>query len=241
MNSVKVLILEDDPDFLQLLNVLLNQIGIANAVTTDSPTECLHLISTEKIELCLLDINLGKGKQDGIEVAQNIRKQHPDLPIIFLTSMYDDKYYQKSKAVRPAAFLDKQLNKLKLQQAIELAIQEKKNQASAYPPQTIEKIFVKVGDNYKAIPKDKISYFVADKKLVYCVVDNRKYPIRMTLKEVENKLGSNFIRVHRAYIVNIDLVDTINLMESSIKVNNGSIPLGPSYKNQLINRVPWFK
>lgn len=72
------------------------------------------------------------------------------------------------------------------------------------------------------------------------MVKNRRYPIRMTLKDLEYKLEAYFLRGHRAYILNINLIDTINLLESSIKGIDidGSIPLGANYKANLIR---WFK
>lgn len=241
MKQLSLLILEDDLEFTDLLKVMLDQIGINTIYTATDAEKCLKHLSNAAIDVCLLDIDLGRGKENGISVAKTIRNLRTDIPIIFLTAMYESKYYEASKKVRPAAFMDKQLNKLKLKQVIELAVQEVKPLTSSFLPVEMSNLYVKIGNNYKAIPTEKVSYFTADKKLVYCVVENRKYPIRMTLKEVENKLNNDFVRVHRGYIVNLKLIKSVNLVESLIEFDGISIPLGPYYKKSLLARIPWFK
>ncbi|MEM9888122.1 MAG: LytTR family DNA-binding domain-containing protein [Bacteroidota bacterium] len=241
MKATRLLLLEDDSDFLQLLTMLLHQIGITSITAAHNFNECISYFDSEQIDVCLFDIDLGSGKQTGIDAAKRIRAIDPSIPVIFLTSLYNERHYTASKSVQPIAFLNKQLDKLMLLQAIDLATETNSSLNRTPITQPTDRIFVKVGNNYKAIATEKVSYFVADKKFVYCVVDNRKYPIRMTLKEIEKKLGRNFIRTHRAHVVNVDLVDSVNLVDNSIKMENSTIPLGPSYKSYLLDRIPWFK
>ncbi|MEM9990785.1 MAG: LytTR family DNA-binding domain-containing protein [Bacteroidota bacterium] len=241
MKNIRVLILEDDKEFSQLLTIILQQIGINTVYTTDCPTQCIPLIEQHQLNMCLFDINLNQYVQTGIDVAKSIREFHPDMPIMFLTSLYNEQYYEYSKSAQPTAFLNKQLDKVKIQQAIEFAHQKTTGMGS---PSTIynstESVFVKVGDNYKSVELTTIQYFTAEKKTIYCVMDDRKYPVRLTLREIEQKLGNHFVRVHRAFVVNTKLIDTVNLVESLIKIRESKIPIGPSYKKQLIHHIPWL-
>lgn len=71
---------------------------------------------------------------------------------------------------------------------------------------------IKVGNKRKIIPVDIITWLEADD---YCVivhtVDNPSYSMRSTLKSLEEKLGDNFLRVHRKGIVNMSMTKEFNL------------------------------
>ncbi|MDD7914269.1 LytR/AlgR family response regulator transcription factor [Polaribacter ponticola] len=71
---------------------------------------------------------------------------------------------------------------------------------------------VKVGNNLKIIPIDKITWLEADD---YCVmvhsIDLPSYSMRISLKSLENILDNHFLRVHRKSIVNMKKVKELNL------------------------------
>lgn len=74
---------------------------------------------------------------------------------------------------------------------------------------------IKVGNKRKIIPVDSITWLEADD---YCVIvhtkDNPSYAMRISLKSLEEKLGDNFLRVHRKAIVNMKMVDEFNLSKN---------------------------
>lgn len=71
---------------------------------------------------------------------------------------------------------------------------------------------VKVGNKKKIIPTNTITWLEADD---YCVVvhtnNSPSYSMRSSLKSLEDKLGTNFLRVHRKGIVNMKMVKELNL------------------------------
>jgi DNA-binding LytR/AlgR family response regulator len=57
-----------------------------------------------------------------------------------------------------------------------------------------------------------------------------------TMKSLEEKLPSaNFIRVHRSYIVNLNLIELLEA--NSVTVNKKKIPIGKNYKDELFNVI----
>lgn len=242
---MKILLLEDDQYFTDLVSILLTQINIDSFQFTKTADECIGAFvkQADEIDLCILDIDLGEEKMDGIGVAKKIRELDPDIPIIFLTSMYNEKYYFHSKEVQPTAFLNKNLDKIALKQAIELSCKKKSVKSNpkteSVTPHT--SLFVKIGDKYKPILIENVSYFSADKKMVYCHVDKRKYPLRTSLKSIESKLNNSFLRVHRSYIININQLEMVNFVSDTVNISNVSVPIGAAYKEGLLDKAIWLK
>lgn len=79
---MKVLIVDDDEGSRKLLCDLL---GLKNVVCVeaDNGTQALALISSE-IGLCITDIKLPD--IDGYEVASQVKKKYPEIPIIVCTA-----------------------------------------------------------------------------------------------------------------------------------------------------------
>ncbi|KOH44351.1 LytR/AlgR family response regulator transcription factor [Sunxiuqinia dokdonensis] len=69
---------------------------------------------------------------------------------------------------------------------------------------------VKVGDRVIFVRLDEVSYFQADEKYVTIVTKHAKsYILDSSLKKMEDKLPAYFIRVHKSYLVNKNLLKEI--------------------------------
>ena len=83
-----------------------------------------------------------------------------------------------------------------------------------------------------------VSYFKADEKYVSIVTKHAKsYILDSTLKKLEEKLPTYFIRVHKSYMVAIDKIDYIE--NNAIKIGNKLIPVSSTYKitfQNLLNK-----
>lgn len=82
----RVLYVEDDPINALVITKLLSAHYIT-AHVEDGET-CLNLLGKEQFDIILMDINLGRGKMDGIETMKRIKSQaiFTNLPIIAITS-----------------------------------------------------------------------------------------------------------------------------------------------------------
>ena len=78
----------------------------------------------------------------------------------------------------------------------------KKSDATSIP--------VKVGDKVIFLRLDEVSYFQADEKYVTVVTKHAKsYTLDSSLKRLEEKLPDYFIRVHKSYLINKNLLKEI--------------------------------
>lgn len=77
-----------------------------------------------------------------------------------------------------------------------------RNEATSIP--------VKVGDRVIFIRLDEVSYLQADEKYVTIVTKHAKsYILNSSLKKMEKKLPAHFIRVHKSYLINKNLIKEI--------------------------------
>lgn len=86
---VKVLIVDDDSDFLDILNIVLQKEKY-NVFTAGNGKEALIIARKESPQLVILDINMPE--MDGVEVCRHIR-EIPELAnsiILFLTNCTED-------------------------------------------------------------------------------------------------------------------------------------------------------
>jgi len=83
---MKVLLVEDDPDLLDITTYALRRAGF-NVLAAADGQQALHRIETEHPDIVLLDINLPK--LNGFDVCHRIRQDH-DMAIIMLTARLDE-------------------------------------------------------------------------------------------------------------------------------------------------------
>lgn len=261
LENVKFLVVDDNASFINLLTILLEEIGVKHLSRAHSAEEFLQKFYDEEPDICIIDIELSPGKKDGGDVAIKLREENFNVPIIFLTSYFQQDFYDYVKSVKPIGFMNKELSKLKLLQTVELAIDQlqqrsgtpsvapKKRVRTTTPATTLTKtegghikqIFFKVGDSYKPINVDDIDLFFADNKLTYAHVESRNYPTVVKLKVLTEELEPKFLRCHKKYLVNVDKIDSILLKEGKVKVGEELLPIGYAYRKAFLERINLLK
>ncbi len=103
-----------------------------------------------------------------------------------------------------------------------------------------EEIFIKKGSSLVKLQLREIVYIEALENYVTLNTSDDKFTIHFTMKAIENQLPSGvFIRVHRSFIINKSLIQTIK--ENSLDLVVGSsvknIPVGKSFRDSLLNDI----
>ena len=83
MGSKKILLVEDDPNFGTVLKdyLALNDYNVTHA---KDGIEGLIMFKNNDFDLCILDVMMPR--KDGFSLAQDIRSNNKEIPIIFLTA-----------------------------------------------------------------------------------------------------------------------------------------------------------
>lgn len=95
----------DDSEFLR---TMVNQILTANGyevVEAKDGVACMELLSKEKIDILLLDINMPG--YNGFQVLEEVQSEYPKLPVLMLSAMADEKVVQKTKRLGAKGFVAK--------------------------------------------------------------------------------------------------------------------------------------
>ncbi|MEE8402548.1 MAG: response regulator [Candidatus Hydrothermarchaeaceae archaeon] len=91
--SSKILIVDDDPDFLFVLRHVLTRAGY-EVVSAESGREGIEKASDEKPDLVILDIIMPD--TDGWEVCRKIKEDSPDIPISMCSILRNSDEIEKS-------------------------------------------------------------------------------------------------------------------------------------------------
>ena len=82
-NDRRVLIVDDEPDILELLELALLRMGL-EASRAKGVKAAIELLGRHHFDLCLTDMRLADG--EGLELVEYIAKNHPALPVAVITA-----------------------------------------------------------------------------------------------------------------------------------------------------------
>lgn len=237
-----ILIIEDEPDFQLILKAFISTMDGITFDLAASYKKAIELFNMNNYDLALLDINLGESIKSGIDIGRKIRSIDEFFPLIFLTNNFSSTYYEIIKELNPHCFLDKQLSSLKLKQAIELSMKktEKKAEVILEQKKEAKNIMIKVGAKYKKILIEEIDYFHRKEGLSYIHSNDRSYPLHRSLSELEMLFKVSFIRVHQSYLVNTNKIMYIKTKDQEVVLENKRIPIGYTYKKQMLMKFTFL-
>ncbi len=179
--------------------------------------EGVKAIQQHQPDLIFLDIQMPK--LTGFEMLE-LLDSHPH--IIFTTAFdeYALKAFEKNaidyllKPIRPDRF-EKAIDKFKasFQSNANPKLETEKLQETL-EEESLERIVVKTGAQIKIIPVQQINYLEAYDDYVKIHTNDGMYLKNKTMSSFEKQLdGKQFVRVHRSFIVRVDLLQKIEPME----------------------------
>lgn len=120
MDSAKIMVVEDEPIVARDLQLSLERLGYAVPATASSGEEALRRARECDPDLVLMDIVL-KGRMDGIETAQQLRRQL-NIPVLYLTAYADQQTVQRATTTTPLGYLLKPFQPTDLHRAVQVAL-----------------------------------------------------------------------------------------------------------------------
>ncbi|MEQ6119435.1 response regulator [Reichenbachiella sp. MALMAid0571] len=249
MSKIRILVVEDDPLHMEKLEMAIEQLDYHMISVADNAEEAMRVIRATKPDLILVDINLN-GETDGITLVEKL-KDVKLMPVIFTTSYADKETIDRAKVTNPYAYLIKPLELKSLQAAIELAIYNFSNDKVQQSPADDmdfaweddvlfkDSFFIKVADRIEKVKYDEVLWIeLAEEKYINIVTNDKKLRMRCSLRQLKDKISSNvLVRVNRTHIANAAKIDSINEGKQTIIVGGTEIPLGRTYKQQLLNKL----
>lgn len=75
----------------------------------------------------------------------------------------------------------------------------------------MDRVASRVGERVQFIDLARVTHFFAQDKLTFAAAGGKNYCVDHTIAELEQKLARrNFLRIHRATLVNLDWVQEVN-------------------------------
>ena len=165
-----------------------------------------------------------------------------NFPFIFLTSNADSLTLDLAKEVLPPAYLIKPFSKEELYTSIEIVmsnflLNNKSNIERQEDSQiTNDSFFIKNKGSFLKINFRDILYLKSSHVYVELFLKNgEKFLVRRGLNSILKKLDTNFVRVHRSFVVNIKHVTEVK--NTSLMVSKNEISIGKTFKQDLISRI----
>lgn len=220
------IIVDDDEASVNVLIQLIKQVDNLKVVATcSSPMEAIKSLGENQADLMFLDIEMPG--MTGIEMLKSL----PGSPKVILTTSHKE-YALDAYELNVVDYLVKPITLPRLLKAL-----AKVN----YVPAQLQQVeqdyfFVKKDSVLMKVPVKEILWIEALGDYVTLHTRNERFILHITLKSVESKLpSSKFVRVHRSYIVHLDNVRTVE--DTTIYINEVSIPIGALYKDNFIKRL----
>ena len=232
--QISCIIVDDEPLSLDLLEGYVEKTPFLElAGRCNSALEAMRIMNSTKIDLVFLDIHMPD--LNGLEFSRTIKDE---TRIIFITAY--EKYAISGYKVEALDYLIKPVNYEEFLTAANKAkkwfelISPKSTEASN---NQTDSIYIRSEHKILHVNLSDILYIegLKDYVKIYCASEEQK-PIMslMSLKSIEEQLSSsNFMRVHRSYIVNLAKIKTIE--RDRIIFGNTYIPISEKYKNDFQN------
>ncbi len=224
---MKVIIIDDEPLARSIVKEYLQSYADVNVVAECSDGfEGMKAINQHAPELIFLDIQMPK--INGFEMMELI--ENP--PAVIFTTAFDE-FAIKAFELNATDYLLKPFSKDRFDKAVQKYL-NKPVVSSAQPvietaaqsPGQQNRVVVKDGNKIKIIPVNQIHYLEAADDYVKIVTGEGSFLKKRTMNFFEESLKTyQFVRIHRSFIVNTQLITRIDAYEKDshlVLLNTGA-------------------
>ena len=114
----KVLLLDDEPDLLDLYRQMLSQLPSQPEIhTAASGPRAMALLEAEPFRLLICDLKMPR--MDGLQVLSIVRRKYPQLRTVVLTSLVDEQFRSRAYALGVDLFWNKPSSEKEIQMFLE--------------------------------------------------------------------------------------------------------------------------
>ena len=94
----KLLLLDDDPDMLEIYREILQRLPSAPTIqTATTGTKAIALMETQPFQIIVADLNLPR--MSGMEVLTVVRRRWPHVSTVRMTAVFEDKTLQRAEGI----------------------------------------------------------------------------------------------------------------------------------------------
>ena len=228
--KMKCVITDDEPMARKGLRSYIEKIDFLTLIgECEDALQLNALLKTEKPDLIFLDIEMPH--ISGIDLLANI----PNPPKVIIVSAYEQ-YALKGYELDVADYLLKPVNFDRFLKAVNKVYARFEQERKELPADAEEHIFVKSDKQLKKIILKDILFVESMENYVIIHNLSGKEVTYTTLKQIMEVLpASNFLQVHRSYVVNINRVQAIE--GNMLDVCGHKIPVARNLRKEVFGVI----
>jgi len=241
--KLKCIAVDDEPLALDIIEDYISKVPFLELVKrTENAIEGLQLVQAGGIDLVFLDIQMPD--LTGIQFLKIANNKASYI----LTTAYSQ-YALESYDLNVSDYLLKPIAFDRFYKAVEKVHNQQKNNAEpavaavpvpapvVTPSQAVQDfIFVKTEHKIQKIELDDILYIEGLKDYISIFTKTERVITLQNMKRMEETLpASQFIRVHKSYIIALDKIESIE--RSRITICGKIIPIGDTYRDEFFKRI----
>jgi two-component system LytT family response regulator len=232
---IRCLIVDDEPMARKLLEEFIAKTPeLTWAGSAQNALAARLILTKQKVDVIFLDIQMPD--LSGIDFLKTM----PGRPLVVLTTAFAEHALEGFELdvidylLKPFDFSRylKAVNKI----CDRLTTPKEQN---SNPLQQPEFIFVKDGTQLIRVDVKSILYIKGMKEYVTIVTPSEKIMSLLSMKNLEEQLGANFVRIHNSYIVRLDAVKAI--AKDEVTIASEHLPIGATYKRAFLERANAFR
>lgn len=227
---MKCVIIEDEIPAQSILKNFIAKIPSLELVKTfKAAIEANSFLNAESVDVVFLDINLPD--MSGLDFIKTIKNP----PAIIMTTAYSEYAVNSFELDTIVDYLVKPFSFERFLKAINKA-KERKGVPEIITEDNGETIFLNVDKTLHKIVLSDILYIESERNYITVVTEKQRLSYIDSLKSWNAKLpASQFIQVHKSFIINRKFVDKIS--GNTIFVNGNKIPIGRTFKQELLVKL----
>jgi Response regulator of the LytR/AlgR family len=224
---INCIAIDDEPLALTQLEGYISRVSFLNLVASYKDAfEAMKLLATQKIDLLFVDVNMPD--LSGLDFVRSL----VDKPLIIFTTAYPE-YAVEGFKVDAVDYL---LKPFGFQEFLKAADKVRRTFESTLLDE--ETIFVKCDSKVTLVRLSNIKYVEGMSEYVRIFLEGEDKPLMplISMKRLEETLPtSQFMRVHRSYIVNLRKITEVSRLR--IIFGNAYIPVGDNYKEKFMEYI----
>lgn len=227
------IIVDDDKLSCKIIEGYVNKYSTLNLIGIYNDAIEARNVLTKRRDIDLIFLDITMPEMDGFDFIGSLESP----PHIIIVSSAEE-HALKAFDFNAVDYLLKPVTYSRFCKAIDKL--EKYYTRKEVPNAGDEEIFIKSGSSLVKLKLKDIVYVEALENYVTVNTNEDKYTIHFTMKAIESQLPSGiFVRVHRSYIVNKTMIQSIreNILELNLGNTTKNIPVGKSYRDTLLNEI----
>lgn len=185
------------------------------------------LASGKQFDIVFLDIQMDG--INGIEAARSLRKKQEEVILIFITGLKE--YVFDALDLYAFQYLLKPVDEKKFAEVLDRAVREARRKK--------EKRILFIKRRNLTLDQDDILYIESRGKKVEIHTVRESIEIYAAMEEMEEQLGDDFYRCHRAYLVNMAHITEYG-SDSILLTNGDRVYLAKKKYGEFVKAYMWY-